>query len=798
MVLKVKIDGDYYRLDLFGDDEVEVTYNVFPMSSLSDTGVSYTSTFEIPKTDYNNSVLNPTTDGTGVYECILESETPCTGIGDFESTLGDYNDDYNEDYFTESTVYNGNVITFTGTLYIDSESFNTGADAYSAYIVDILKKRMETFDEQLHEMYASESSSNFDYYFHTDEAQYMPVNPASTDYFFTSANFNGWTYSDLTDGIPVMPSKFFQDVYQVYWTWNYFTYLSNVCDLAGISYAFSSATEVTTDATLGNLYFGVCAPLVSVTDRSMEFELDGETLTVVTDYGDQSQLMSDDGGLTTDTLVGTCDTEYEVNISFDATSSPVVFEHKYAADDPCATYDVYNRSGDVYLCVNLYSISDEDGTYNIVKTFDAAQLTLGNNAITFDETFNVRISPTTKYKFGFNVRYDNYKWEDAYIDWWAEDPECRLVGNQNVRLDGIYTTSIDGIYSLPVITVPVTADVVMTSVNNYYPMHRDGFIEQISPKKSLEYLDITHNNIIEDIIKRYNIGVWFNNSSELVIGRIQDRYQDAYLDLRGRALDEKYIAHYSYDLIRNFGYKNKTTKAVDYQYVQENFVEEEKYSYGDVLVQTVNDNGSIDKTVSLKSSPFYKEMYGDIREEGIDLLDLYNDTQFWGVCENKQLTYKEVNIAHGYLESTARKVVFKLANVFPLIDITDDADDEFSYRVRYTNYSNTTGSQASQITMYFMQSEVSGGDSILLGDSDGNFNTSSSLIDNFEILFDITSGLLKQYIEIEVPLSVCDIMKIADGYKVYAIDGNAYLPIEMDGVKFDSNYSVCKLKLIKE
>ena len=54
MVLKVKNkNGDYVELDLFRNEDVTVDYKIFPLSQVGDTGVSYTSSFEIPRTELN-------------------------------------------------------------------------------------------------------------------------------------------------------------------------------------------------------------------------------------------------------------------------------------------------------------------------------------------------------------------------------------------------------------------------------------------------------------------------------------------------------------------------------------------------------------------------------------------------------------------------------------------------------------------------------------------------------------------------------------------------------------------------
>ena len=103
--------------------------------------------------------------------------------------------------------------------------------------------------------------------------------------------------------------------------------------------------------------------------------------------------------------------------------------------------------------------------------------------------------------------------------------------------------------------------------------------------------------------------------------------------------------------------------------------------------------------------------------------------------------------------------------------------------------------------MYYLTSEIDGVDTLYFGNEDGEFNTSpveSSLIPNFEVLFDITSGALKKYREIEVPLDICQVIRVLNGAKVNIGEGVNFLPLEMNGVQFDKQYSLVKFKLIED
>lgn len=806
MVLTVTINDIDYELELDNQERVTVDYKIFPMTTIGDTGISHTSSFVIPKTDYNVETLNLAGEiGSVAIKCILESENPCDqedGVGP-----GDYSpEDYNEDYLTQE-IATGNSFRFVGDLYIDTEVFDSEADTYSVMVVDELKTKMDKLDENIDDLFTNYNDGVFQYYWLQDDS-YAPVSPTELDFFFTSANFNGYIYDEDASGGPVYTAKFLErDIFQVYWTWNYYRLFKKMMDRYDIAYNFVPSSNITPLTTLNDLYIGIPAPLETINSRNMSVSVGNDgVFSNIADYGNQLTLEPA-------AVVATCDTLYKIQCSIDFSANPFVMEH-YIWEELACSGNFYpltpEDNSKMFLVINARVVDSDGLVGEIAGTCELAEIFLGDNFITDNIELELMLKAGTQYRFELGVRYQRYRFEDLMIvpvDNGQGEFDCIEVANGFKELNGQYDESPSGLRSMPEFSCDLNTnpiDLVFFSVKTYSPLFRESFKEWVSPKKSLERISVTSKAILNDILKRYNIGVWFDSNQRINLGPYTDRYRpitENVVDLRNRTVDEKHIKHYTRDLIKEFTYKNKTTKAVNYKQEIGDYDDPDKFSSGDVLPFMVSETGVKDVTVSLKSSPYYKDIYGGKETGDFETLNLYNNMSFWGFGENKQLKYNQLNICHGWIEDTARTPDIKSPVVVSQEEVTDDEDDVHKYVVTYQTFANLPDDYDSKtVPMYFLQSEKEGVDTLLLGDEDGVLDANSSILSNFDILFDVTGGgEIKEYIEYEIPISTCEVIMIINGYKAY-VDANddVYLPISIEGVEFDQFYSLVKIKLIKE
>lgn len=816
MVLKVELDSVWYELDLFPDEKVEVDYKIFPLVNTGDTGVSYTNSFEIPKTDFNMSLIETLLvgDESTTMPCSLRSSYECVDE-EIIALLGDYYEgDYDDSYYKDGSMIRKGI-EFYGTLYVDKSSSNTTNASYEVMVVDGLKAKLELLDKPLSDLFATDGTDSFTYNTSVDTPT-IPVLNTTGKFFFSQANFNGSPYENTIDGIPLYTARMLNtDVFQLYWTWKYFDLLKFFMDDIGLDYKFDTDTNVTAEATLGNLYFALPAPLITTSERALQFTLAADDqIERVVDYGDQLVLGDKESTGKMDYFVATVDTRYQVNWSINTDTAPVNYQHYYQQIGACTSTAKVNvpHTGNVYLTLDIYTYSGDDTDLKFFHSVDISStpLSLGDNYLNGTGDYEVEFEAATKYVFRLGLRFANYYFEDG---WYIPVPDG--MGGYDCEYEALADRTWNGMLanmvanSMPVTTVDydnLSSPHHLESVYNRSPLVREGFLETVSPKLSLNRINVTPKSILEDIIKRYNIGIWYDSDGEFNIGRYQDRYSGI-LDLRGLLVDEKNIESFSQDLTRKFSFKNATTKAVKYKLEKFDLLEDDvSYSLGDVLETVVNESGSEDLAISLKSSNWYKEMYGDPVENPYTFLDEVNSIAYWGVGENEQLSYKDLKPCHGYLETTARASDIRLSYVISKDEIVSEADyetgDEDKYRVVCETYANRTVTAGTAIVNMFFMRSVTDTDTLLLGNEDGEFNTTpieSSIIPNFEILFDITSGSLKKYKEVEVPLNTCQILQVLQGFKVrFDNTEDLYLPLDMEGVQFDKRYSIVTLKLLKE
>lgn len=790
--MEIIVGGEY--LDLFKDTVVTIDYDIFPISDISTRTVSYTNEFDIPITNKNKRILDPIENSDNKYSCILQ------------------NDD--------------GSISLSGTLYVDSKYINVVGETYTITIIDAVKEGLDKLGDGIENIVSNDTDS-FLWDF-TDQADIVdggitilgsaPNDDSGNRFFLSSCNFNGEKYKDFIDGYPVYAAIPEVGIVQLLWSWKYSAFINSCMDYAGIvNFIDINDSDILANTiTFGELSVNINAPFISEANRDMQFTIDGIGRVDNITYDSCDQLQNHYAISSLDNsyrnLTGMAETIYDIQIYGSYTI-------RFTKTVPTLTG--YGGEWDSYPDVEVFIIlkSPDDyeeygrisvGTFTFGAWVNEGVFGTGENQYTlysFEATINqletsadlieFELKGTREVNFGYGISFDN-----AYYTYGIILP-FDYPFESTILFDGFYTLSD---FSTKAGYAYLTAEMKETSGLNLYfntkeilhPAIYSGEIDRILPEESLAETKMKISDVLNDILNRYNLGVWEDSSGNIRITNIDDRYSAGSIDLSHKLIDEETEIEFSSDVIKTITYKNKTNKN-ESTIIN---VGGSNYTLGDVFEVIVNADGDVDENISLSSFPASREFYGERADSGLsdaffraNAYGVLYEIEHWGGAYVNRMTISDTGVSHGFRQKKPLDIrqAYVADNTF-----TNANNDEL---IMYPMYSfelrgglHDDGDIAKE---YFEVDSFNsdGTKTILIGDEDLKIRDDGTV--TIASNFNITGQNLdfnKKY-NFKTYLTNSEINAIRDGKKV-VVNGIEYKPIKLSGVSFDEEGSVVSISMI--
>ncbi|MCP4781189.1 MAG: hypothetical protein GY877_10760, partial [Hyphomicrobium sp.] len=308
--------------------------------------------------------------------------------------------------------------------------------------------------------------------------------------------------------------------------------------------------------------------------------------------------------------------------------------------------------------------------------------------------------------------------------------------------------------------------------------------DKIDFNETLKLTEVKISTVMESIVKRFNLGFWYNSNGDLKLSNWNNRYDHTKIVNMYESSGEPYEIDYVTGRVNEFSYKNENGEiaSLDIDGVED-------YSSGDVYQQEINDDGksvSID-TLGAAATPF---IFGDSldAEDSTSLLGFINDFALWGLSNNEQLSPDDIPVMIGYVSSSSVTVLPRL-NQIQAFDTGEDGNSSFTpknvYMPNGAKY-HTEKEKFISCNMYLPKTaKTNGSGTLLLGNDNGEIDTSIELYHNFKYMLDDDTDT----ISVEGLLSHEEKSSILDGamIRIFGLDdSNAIFKVlSIEGFMFD-------------
>jgi len=803
--MELKVNNN--TMDLSADAKASVDYQIF--SDDASNIVSTVSSLNLPATEKN--ILGIDTKNRQSAELVSQYGTP-----------------------------------FFGEIGVNKQRYNSLESGLNITLYDKLKTSFDKMKDDTLDLVGMTAGNSFDW----DFSGNIPRVPNQYQWFFTTADFNGSSNKGQDYGMmSIYPAKVTSPINQLLLTCRLDTFIDRVFSYYEIDSDINSIDEVFNGTSFSELYIYIPVKQYAVELNSLYLRwlnrgfgnakwgvYDSDDAVIESNqyvdfvcnnksaYGiEQDKIMVDSVYPLLPTyareITGTADTIYKLTFQGD-----LEITTDWKAFRPYNDFDGTQGSVDLVLEVIQNGgvigtlILEEDLQFSeSIQYYDSQ----GNPQFTRENLTN-RVYDLTTYDFEIEFEFKasgslqlrpNYKFNFYYFNdirnthygSGVNDTIQTAMGTldgleafevfQYTRPDlevGIATNDIPKLNMFPLEAITPLRREYLYEVSKYQYTHTD----KIDFNETLKLTEVKISTVMESIVKRFNLGFWYNSNGDLKLSNWNNRYNPKVIVNMYESSGEPYEIDYVTGRVDEFSYSNENGEisSLDITGVED-------YSLGDVYQQEINDDGkavNID-TLGAAATPF---IFGDSldAEDTTSLLETINDFALWGLSNNEQLSPDDIPIMIGYISSSSVTILPRL-NQIQAFDTGEDGNSSFTPKNIYMPNGAKFHSDVERFTscnMYLPQTtKANGSGTLLLGNKDGEIDISTELYSNFKYMLDDDTDT----ITVEGLLSHSEKSSILDGamVRIFGLDdSNAIFKVlSIDGFMFDQEKSVVKLSIKK-
>jgi len=803
--MELKVNNN--TMDLSADAKASVDYQIF--SDDASNIVSTVSSLNLPATEKN--ILGIDTKNRQSAELVSQYGTP-----------------------------------FFGEIGVNKQRYNSLESGLNITLYDKLKTSFDKMKDDTLDLVGMTAGNSFDW----DFSGNIPRVPNQYQWFFTTADFNGSSNKGQDYGMmSIYPAKVTSPINQLLLTCRLDTFIDRVFSYYEIDSDINSIDEVFNGTSFSELYIYIPVKQYAVELNSLYLRwlnrgfgnakwgvYDSDDAVIESNqyvdfvcnnksaYGiEQDKIMVDSVYPLLPTyareITGTADTIYKLTFQGD-----LEITTDWKAFRPYNDFDGTQGSVDLVLEVIQNGgvigtlILEEDLQFSeSIQYYDSQ----GNPQFTRENLTN-RVYDLTTYDFEIEFEFKasgslqlrpNYKFNFYYFNdirnthygSGVNDTIQTAMGTldgleafevfQYTRPDlevGIATNDIPKLNMFPLEAITPLRREYLYEVSKYQYTHTD----KIDFNETLKLTEVKISTVMESIVKRFNLGFWYNSNGDLKLSNWNNRYNPKVIVNMYESSGEPYEIDYVTGRVDEFSYSNENGEisSLDITGVED-------YSLGDVYQQEINDDGkavNID-TLGAAATPF---IFGDSldAEDTTSLLETINDFALWGLSNNEQLSPDDIPIMIGYISSSSVTILPRL-NQIQAFDTGEDGNSSFTPKNIYMPNGAKFHSDVERFTscnMYLPQTtKANGSGTLLLGNKDGEIDISTELYNNFKYMLDDDTDT----ITVEGLLSHSEKSSILDGamVRIFGLDdSNAIFKVlSIDGFMFDQEKSVVKLSIKK-
>ena len=803
--MELKVNNN--TMDLSADAKASVDYQIF--SDDASNIVSTVSSLNLPATEKN--ILGIDTKNRQSAELVSQYGTP-----------------------------------FFGEIGVNKQRYNSLESGLNITLYDKLKTSFDKMKDDTLDLVGMTAGNSFDW----DFSGNIPRVPNQYQWFFTTADFNGSSNKGQDYGMmSIYPAKVTSPINQLLLTCRLDTFIDRVFSYYEIDSDINSIDEVFNGTSFSELYIYIPVKQYAVELNSLYLRwlnrgfgnakwgvYDSDDAVIESNqyvdfvcnnksaYGiEQDKIMVDSVYPLLPTyareITGTADTIYKLTFQGD-----LEITTDWKAFRPYNDFD--GTQGSVDLVLEVIQNGSVIGTLILEEDLQFSESiqyydSQGNPQFTRENLTN-RVYDLTTYDFEIEFEFKasgslqlrpNYKFNFYYFNdirnthygSGVNDTIQTAMGTldgleafevfQYTRPDlevGIATNDIPKLNMFPLEAITPLRREYLYEVSKYQYTHTD----KIDFNETLKLTEVKISTVMESIVKRFNLGFWYNSNGDLKLSNWNNRYNPKVIVNMYESSGEPYEIDYVTGRVDEFSYSNENGEisSLDITGVED-------YSLGDVYQQEINDDGkavNID-TLGAAATPF---IFGDSldAEDTTSLLETINDFALWGLSNNEQLSPDDIPIMIGYISSSSVTILPRL-NQIQAFDTGEDGNSSFTPKNIYMPNGAKFHSDVERFTscnMYLPQTtKANGSGTLLLGNKDGEIDISTELYNNFKYMLDDDTDT----ITVEGLLSHSEKSSILDGamVRIFGLDdSNAIFKVlSIDGFMFDQEKSVVKLSIKK-
>ncbi len=735
---------------------------------------------------------------------------------------------------------------FFGEIGVNKQRYNSLKAGLNVTLYDKLKTSFDKMKDDTLDLVGMTAGNSFDW----DFGGNIPRVPNQYQWFFTTADFNGSSNNGNNyDMMSIYPAKVTSPINQLLLTCRLDTFIDRVFTYYNIDNDIKSTEEVFNGTSFSELYIYIPVTKYAVELNSLYLRWlnrgfgnakwgiwDADDAVIESNqyvdfvcnndsaYGiEQDKIMVDSVYPLLPTyareLTATSDTKYKLTFQGD-----LEITTDWKAYRPYIDAD--GTQGSVDLVLEVIHNGGVIGTLDLEKDLQFNESTWyydssGNPQFTTENVVN-RVYDLTTYDFEIefefksagalqirpNFRFNFYYFNDVRNQTYGtgvNDTIQTAMGAlegldafevfTNTRPDlevGMATSDIPKVDMFPMEALTPLRREYLYEVSKFQYTHTD----KIDFNETLKLTEVKISTVMESIVKRFNLGFWYNSNGDLKLSNWNNRYDHTKIVNMYESSGEPYEIDYVTGRVKEFSYRNENGEIAS-----RDIDGIEDYSLGEVYQQEINDDGksvSID-TLSAAATPF---IYGDSldAEDATSLLEFINDWNVWGLSNNEQLAPDGIPIMIGYISSSSKTILPRL-NQIQAFDTGEDGNSSFTPKNVYMPNGakfETAKEKFTSCDMYIPQTaKANESGTLLLGNEDGEIDTTTKLYQNFKYMLDDDTDT----ISIEGLLSHEEKSSILDGamVRIFGLDdSNAIFKVlSIDGFMFDQEKSVVKLNIKK-
>lgn len=796
----------YEFLDLFEGEGVDLTIPLFPSNDLSERPIDYTDSFDLPLTERNEGYLNNDSverykarlvNGTNMINGFLSVNSisynlPESSISvNFISIIKYVIDKLKETPF--SNLFKDNTITGASPYQTSSGAYINDGD-YGFVLDETVNSNTDSFMKLCANNHVSDQygSTSFPVYLMDNEIGSRSAQPtfnmeklieAIFDYYDVEVDTSDFLagifeYSDCHIKIPVnfLSDSSLTDEHR----------RSVIYDLgadgwideqSGSGWSSTGIRAVTSDMdlfpprkveTVDSVDYNVHTPQdktsYNVTASGVRDDYFGE-MWLYYEWDDGSQTQYNDIQIPSN------------KISYSGNLRPAIGIYFY--DELVYYYEIDDKN--IFYNIQDISFANITGSLSL-KYGDSVRAKLGFKADRLVVTIPTYLDSDGVWEGSRELRMLDGFYNDVETLMWNEfEYEDLTTGLPATNINRVYLKcSYDNTLS--------TVQVTLTPKDDYVEAR---YSDKVLLEKSYENKELKMYDIIDKIVKRFNLSIKEQPDGSLKFIKEPDFYTENYVVIDHR-LNKGVEKSYDRDKSRNISLLNK-----DYGNINDRIDDSDdnnKILIYDIDKYVLNESAFKEQIFNFDSTIQNNYVYGKkISANDIDtweFLELENNTELWNANVNEKINTDNLPISFGTLEvpliSSFRipRSVYSDTNNYPE---ATDAGIEANGNIMVVEHTLFETDDVFPV----LKEE----DDFVLSDGLGNLDTTSVIYPNFEDFIKRNSSDSVN-LKCEAYLTNEEILNIRNGYQIKLFN-EIYKPIRISDIKFEKEGSVCTIEMTK-